>query len=158
MYISRHDELIKAILEEYNIPFSQQTISWVDKILYWTHSEFDSVEKFGVLVEYLKERDTKDIYGFSKDNPRFTGQMATDGWLYYLEHYAYYVSKVLKASGIHWLDVAHGKYLFPEDIYDVIYKYRENRGQIYLDYMIEKHPESMSQMTQYTKRLKELNK
>lgn len=157
MYISRNDELIKEILEAYDIPFCQTMINCVDKILSSTHSQFDSIEKFGILVDYLKERDTKDIYGFSKDNPRFTGTMATDGWLYYLEHYAYYVSKVLKGKGIHWLDIARGKYLFPKDIYDVIYKHG-NRGQIYLDYMEKNHPESMGQMTQYTQKLKELNK
>ena len=40
MYISRNDELIKEILEVYDIPFCQTMINCVDKILFSTYLSF----------------------------------------------------------------------------------------------------------------------
>lgn len=154
MYIGREDILIKEIMEEFKIPFTKDMINNIDNILTWTHFNFDSVEKFRVLVDYLKERDTKDIYGRSKNDPNFTGEMATDGWLYYLSHYAYYVSTILKGPGMNWL--YQRKYLFPEDVYDIVYKYQNNRNKMFLEYMEKEYPESYTQIESYKERIEEL--
>lgn len=154
MYIRRKDTLIKEIMEEFDIPFTTEMIENINDILTWTHFNFDSIEKFKILVEYLKERDTKDIYGRSKDDPEFTGKMATDGWLYYLGHYAFYVSTILRGPGMNWL--YQRKYLFPRDVYDIVYRYQNDRNNLFLKYMEEKHPESYTQINSYKEKIEEL--
>lgn len=148
------DKLILEIMKEFDIPFSQTTIRHIDVIISFGSTRFHSVEEFRVLVDYLKERDKKDIYGYSEDDPRFTGVMATDGWLFYLGHYAYYIRNIITEGGMNWLKM--DKYLFPTDVYDIVYKHQNNLNKIFYRYMEEEHPESEAQMEKYHLAIKEL--
>lgn len=134
MIFKKEGKIMKNVMLKHDIPF--HLCDEVHDIIWFGHIK---EEKFDEIVEYLKERATRDCYNRDSSHPDFSKELLYD-WIFYLRQYAFYIKNILH-KGVHWLDM--DKYLFPNDVYDITYKYQNAGVQIFLEYMQEKYPESL---------------
>ena len=120
------DDVIKSIMDKYDIPFRLNILQDVKFIL--ENYEVKDIEFFDKIVIYLKERAKRDICGRYPNDPLFNRDTVTD-WIFYLQVYASYLKKVLVCCT--WWD--RKKYMFPDDVYDIVYNF--NKEELAFKYL-----------------------
>ena len=139
MKFERECEEAKELMLKYDIPF--HLFDEVYNILRDTVIERKMKEiSFDEIVEYLKERATRDCYNRDVNHPEFREDCVYD-WLFYLQEYSYYIGVILK-KGTNWL-CRDKRFYFPKDVFDITYKHQNARHNIFLKYMQEHYGESM---------------
>lgn len=130
-----YDDNLTEIFEKYDIPISKKTVEAVHSIVCWVKYEID----WDKLVSYLKDRSTRDIYNREPNHPEFREDTLED-WVFYLVYYGEYIDKILIESVPMF---QRKKYLYPKDVFDIVYQYRNNKKvKYFFNYMREKRPES----------------
>ena len=122
------EKIISEVMQKYEIPFSIQMVNGIGYIL--NTYEVKDLEYFDKIVNYLKQRSKRDIYGRYPNDPSFMKEHVVD-WVFYLEQYVYYLKNVLTCCD--WTE--RKKYMFPDDVYDVVYCF--NKGKMAFEYLKE---------------------
>lgn len=120
-------EVIK-IMEEFNIPISIENMMAVE-IIGGCRYFGSSMEKWGELIKYLKERATRDIFNNEEKVPSEYEGIKPD-WIFYLLRYKDYIKIIRKVCVI-----INEKYLFPNDVVDIVYRYQQEKELIFFKYM-----------------------
>ena len=127
-------EIIK-IMEEFDIPISIGNMMAVE-VIGGCRYFGSSIERWSELINYLKERATRDIYNNEEKVPAEYEGIKPD-WIFYLLRYKDYI-KIIKEM----CRIINDKYLFPNDIVDIVYRYQQEKTLIFLKYM-EKNSDSL---------------
>ena len=120
-------EIIK-IMEEFDIPISIENMMAVE-IIGGCRYFGSSMERWNELIKYLKKRATRDIFNNEEKVPSEYEGIKPD-WIFYLLTYKDYIQIIRKICAI-----VNEKYLFPNDIVDIVYKYQQERTLIFMKYM-----------------------
>ena len=120
-------EIIK-IMEEFDIPISIENMMAVEVIGGCRYFD-SSIERWGELVSYLKERAERDIFNNEEKVPSEYEGIKPD-WIFYLLRYKDYIKIIRKVCVI-----INEKYLFPNDVVDIVYRYQQEKELIFFKYM-----------------------
>lgn len=122
-----NEQIIFKIIETFNLKLSVENVTTIKDII--NNTDFDTIEEWTTLVNYLKDRAGRDIYNKPIKKTKRNQHNSAD-WTFYLQEYRTYVTEILGKKGLQ-----RKKYLFPKDVYDITYKYTNERNLCFLKYL-----------------------